>query len=90
MSSEAWVGILAILVGVLTTAVGALIIFLFNIAIKVNTIEQHQNNNRQQLNDFKAGIAELREYLFSRGRKRHHQPEPDSDEAGEQPQANDW
>lgn len=89
MSAEAWVGILGVAVGLLSACVAALIGFLFKLSLKVNTLEQQRISLMREISDFKQGIVELREYLFSRGRKKN-QSKPDSDEAGEQPQENGW
>lgn len=89
MSSEAWVGVLAILVGVLTAAVGALLVFLFNQAIKINTLEQRVAAIRRE---FQEPIRELRGYLFRRKRQHDTQtddPDTGSDEGGES-QHQDW
>lgn len=86
MSSEAWVGVLAILVGVLSMSTGALMVFLHNQSLKINTLEQRFLSLRHEFNGHKEGIAELREWIFKRKRKLAHDGKPDSDEAGEQEQ----
>lgn len=89
MSSEAWVGVLAILVGVLSMAIGALLVFLHNQSLKINTLENRLSSLRHEFNGHKEGIAELREYLFRRKRKQAQEGKPDSDEGGES-EHQDW
>lgn len=100
MGPAEWVAVLGILVGALTVGLSGLTAFLFNLALKVRSLEvrlaayiEGARRTEKRLDRFEDGVRQLNEYLRARGwglRKTKEPPDSDEAETGEGVGKEEW
>lgn len=98
MSADNAIQIIAILIGVLTVAIGGLTAFLFNLAIKVNRLETREETKTKDIakiekrqDRFEGTMQSLTDFLMHRThRPKQQQAESDSDEADPSKEVRPW